>query len=318
MDKNTQSFNYFQKPFQQGLISLITVNFNGLDDTCDMIESFQKFETYQPYEIIVVDNGSQQRKGDYQQSEAEEIQLRYPDVKVVQNINNGFASGNNAGLKVAEGEYLFFLNNDTIIKEPILHTLVKRLVSDPQRIGGVSPMLKFASQPDTLQYAGFTPMSSITLRNASIGFMQKDAPCFRTACLTASLHGAAMMVSRQAIETAGPMTEVYFLFYEELDWSLQLQKAGYQLWYEPAAVVYHKESMTARKGTPLREFYLSRARILFARRNVYGFKKMGSCTYLCLLAAPKKTIVYLLHGQVALAKATLCGTWQGLFRKKKL
>lgn len=75
---------------------------------------------------------------------------------------------------------------------------------DPQRNGGVSPMLKFAACPDILQYAGFTPLSSLTLRNTSIGFMQQDGPRFRTPCETASLHGAAMMVSRQALQDAGP------------------------------------------------------------------------------------------------------------------
>jgi len=128
-----------------------------------------------------------------------------------------------------------------------------------------------------------------------------------------SLRGAAMMVSRQALQDAGPMSEIYFLFYEELDWSAQLRKAGYRLWYEPAAVVYHKESMTAKRGSPMREFYLSRARVLFARRNLRGIRKYLSCTYLCILAAPKKAAVYLLHGQGTLAKATLCGTYRGMF-----
>ncbi|ADV44016.1 glycosyltransferase family 2 protein [Bacteroides helcogenes] len=287
------------------LISIITINHNGLHDTCEMIDSFRKYETYPHYEIIVVDNGSHL-------PEAEEIRHKYPCIKVVQNINNGFAGGNNAGLKAAEGAYLFFINNDTVIKEPILDTLVQRIEADPQRNGGVSPMLKFAAQPDTLQYAGFTPLSPVTLRNESIGFMQKDAPCFHVACETASLHGAAMMVSRKALQDAGPMTEVYFLFYEELDWSVQIKKAGYRLWYEPAAVVYHKESMTARKGTPLREFYLSRARMLFARRNLSGTGKLLSCLYILTLAAPKKALTYLLHGEAALAKAAISGTWSGI------
>lgn len=285
------------------LVSLITVNYNGLTDTCEMIESFRQHETY-PYEIIVVDNDSMQPEG-------EEIRQRYPDVKVVQNPNNGFAGGNNAGVQVANGEYLFFINNDTFIKKPILETLVRRLQMDPLN-GGVSPMLKFAHAPDTLQYAGFTPLSPITLRNTSIGFMEKDRVEFHTACKTASLHGAAMMVSRRVLHEAGAMTEVYFLFYEELDWSAQIKKAGYSLWYEPAAVVYHKESMTAQKGTPLREFYLSRARLLYARRNTTGINKFLSCLYTCLIATPKKAAVYLLHGKVHLAWAVVRGMANGI------
>jgi GT2 family glycosyltransferase len=141
------------------MVSIITVNYNGLADTCEMIASFRKHETH-PYEIIVVDNGSRM-------PEADEIKLRHPEVKVVQNTNTGFAGGNNAGLTVAEGNYLFFLNNDTIIKEPILETLIHRLEAAPQN-GGVSPMLKYSYAPDTLQYAGFTPFSRITLRNAAL------------------------------------------------------------------------------------------------------------------------------------------------------
>lgn len=288
------------------MVSIITVNYNGLADTCEMIQSFRRHETY-PYEIIVVDNGSQMPEG-------EEIKKRYPDIKLVLNTNTGFAGGNNAGLKVAEGNYLFFLNNDTIIKEPILEALVSRLESDPKN-GGASPMLKYSYAPDTLQYAGFTPFSPITLRNSSIGFNEKDQPRYRTARPTPSMHGAAMMVRRDVVQQVGPMTEVFFLFYEEFDWSARILRAGYQLWYEPAAVVYHKESMTARKGTPLREFYLSRARILYARRNITGCRKWLSCLYIFFVAAPKKTINYLIHGKLQLAAAVVRGNFSGIFSK---
>ena len=125
-----------------------------------------------------------------------------------------------------------------------------------------------------------------------------------------------MMVPRHVLQQIGPMTEVYFLFYEEFDWSARMHRAGYKLWYEPAAVVYHKESMTARKGTPLREFYLSRARILYARRNISGGKKILSCLYLSLIAAPKKAVMYLLHGKYRLTISVLHGTLQGLITSK--
>lgn len=190
-------------------------------------------------------------------------------------------------MSIAKGQYLFFINNDTLIKAPVLNTLIQRLESDKKN-GGVSPMLKYAYAPDILQYAGFTPFSYITLRNSAIGYNDKDQPCYHEACETASLHGAAMMVSREVLQKAGPMSEDYFLFYEEFDWSARILHTGYRLWYEPAAVVYHKEGMTARKGSPLREFYLSRARILFARRNFFGIRKLLSCIYIFSIAAPKK------------------------------
>ena len=292
----------------KALVSIITVNHNGVIDTCEMIESFHKYETH-PYEIIVVDNGSHMPEG-------EELQNKYPDIKVVQNTNTGFAGGNNAGLSVAKGQYLFFINNDTLIKAPVLNTLIQRLEAEKEN-GGVSPMLKYAYAPDILQFAGFTPFSYITLRNSAIGFNDKDQPRYHTACETASLHGAAMMVSREVLQKAGPMSEDYFLFYEEFDWSARILRAGYKLWYEPAAIVYHKEGMTARKGSPLREFYLSRARILFARKNFSSIRKLLSCLYISSIAAPKKAILYLLHGESNLAKAVLHGTFNGIISKYK-
>ena len=208
------------------MVSIITVNYNGLADTCELIESFRIHETY-PYEFIVVDNGSFLPEG-------KEIQKRYPEVKVVQNTNTGFAGGNNAGLKVAEGKYLFFINNDTLIHEPILAILTHRLEAE-EKNGGVSPMLKYAYAPDTIQYAGYTAFSPITLRNKMLGEHEKDNGQHSQPQETASLHGAAMMVRRDVLQQVGPMTEVYFLFYEEFDWSARMHHLGYKLWYEPAA-----------------------------------------------------------------------------------
>jgi len=287
------------------MVSIITVNYNGLIDTCELIESFRKYETY-PYEFIVVDNGSELPEGD-------EIQKRYPEIKVVHNINNGFAGGNNAGLNMSHGDYLFFINNDTFIKKPILEVLVKRLCV-PEN-GGVSPMLKYSHSPDIIQYAGFTPFTPVTLRNAAIGFHEKDQPNYHIPCKTASLHGAAMMVRRDVLQRVGPMAEIYFLFYEEFDWSAAIHRAGYKLWYEPGAVVYHKEGMTASKGSAMREFYLSRARILYVRRNLKGINKYLSLFYHILLAAPKKSISYFINGEVKLSAIVIWGTLKGLFKR---
>ncbi|MBQ5819088.1 MAG: glycosyltransferase family 2 protein [Bacteroides sp.] len=285
------------------IVSIITINFNGLHDTCAMIESLKQHETY-PYEVIVVDNGSKQ-------DEASIIAERYPTVKVVRNENTGFAGGNNVGLRLAEGEYIFFLNNDTEIKEPVLEKLVTPLKMN-EKCGGVSPMIRYFHAPDTLQYAGFTELTNITLRNSCIGFGESHK-LHTQAHPTASLHGAAMMVPMRVIEKVGTMTEVYFLFYEELDWSEQIKRGGYELWYEPSVSIYHKEGQTARKGSAMREFYLSRARVLFARRNRFGFKRLLCCLYLLSIATPKKALTYLLQGEGKLAWAAIKGSIKGLF-----
>ena len=99
-------------------ISIITINYNGLADTCALIDSIP-FNEY-PLEVIVVDNAS---KND----EATLLEQLYPQVKVIRSTKNlGFAGGNNLGFRAAQGKYLFFINNDTLInpqKSDISHII---------------------------------------------------------------------------------------------------------------------------------------------------------------------------------------------------
>ena len=90
------------------LLSVITINYNGLKDTCELIETLPLKDT--SIEVIVVDNASIQ-------DEATAIEGRYPQVRVIRSKENlGFAGGNNLGIKAAQGKYLFFLNNDTLLR----------------------------------------------------------------------------------------------------------------------------------------------------------------------------------------------------------
>ena len=85
-------------------------------------------------------------------------------------------------------------------------------------------------------------MSHITLRNTSIGYDQLDQGQFEEAHETSFAHGAAMAVKAIDIQKFGKVPEFYFLYYEELDWCTQIQKTGSSIWFEPKAIIYHKES----------------------------------------------------------------------------
>lgn len=279
-------------------ISIITVNYNGLADTCALIDTIP-FNDY-PLEVIVVDNASQQ-------DEATIIKQRYPQVKLVCSAKNlGFAGGNNLGIQVAQGKYLFFINNDTIFKEFNIQALIDRLESS-DRIGLVCPKIRFAWGNHPIQFAGYTPLSSITMRNNSIGFGEEDHGQYNTAHPTPYAHGAAMFVKREAIEKAGIMPECYFLYYEELDWSMLFRRAGYDIWYEPACTIYHKESQTTGQDSPLRTFYITRNRLLFVKRNQQGITKYLSYLYLLSLVAAKDILRYTVKGRLDLVQATLKG-----------
>lgn len=285
------------------MVSIITVNYNGYKDTCELIDSLTKHETY-PYEVIVVDNAS---VGD----DVNILRRRYPHLCIVESDRNlGFAGGNNLGYSYAKGSYILFLNNDVIITEAILANLVKRL-SDTT-CGLVSPLIMYAEPSDRIQFAGFTPLSLITLRNKIIGTGEVNSGQYNQPHETPYVHGACMMGRRDAIENVGLMTDVYFLFYEELDWCEQFKRNGYKLWYDPSSFIYHKESMTARKGTPLRLYYMTRARIIFARRNLNVLNKYLSCLYLMTIVLIKESLIRIIHGDWKMLSAAWKGTWSGL------
>lgn len=280
-------------------ISIISVNYNGFDLTCRMIESIGAHITT-PCEIIVVDNGSRR-------DEAVMIAERYPQVKAIRSDENlGFAGGNNIGIRRAEGEYILLLNNDTEVEDDSLQWLCDALASDAT-LGAVCPKIKFFDAPRSVQYAGSTPLSCITLRNCQIGFNMPDDGSFDTPCTTPYAHGAAMMLRREVVDKVGLMPEIYFLYYEELDWSVRIAECGYRIGYEPRCTVFHKESATTGVQSPLKIFYITRNRLLFGWRNRQGAARYATLAYQMLIAAPKNIALAAIRGRLDLVWATMRG-----------
>lgn len=282
---------------QECELSIITVNFNGLNDTCALIDSIPFNEDM---EVIVVDNGSTE-------DEASILRERYPNIQAIRSEKNlGFAGGNNLGIKAAKGKYIFLINNDTIFKDFNPHILINRLEYSP-KIGLVCPKIRFAWRKNKIQYAGYTPLSQITIRNKAIGFGEEDNGQYDTPRQTPYAHGAAMMLKREVIDKVGLMPECYFLYYEELDWSMIITRAGYEIWYEPASTIYHKESQSTGQNSPLRTYYITRNRLLLVKRNMKGLQKYLAYAYLQMIVATRDKLKYLLKGQTDLLKATTKG-----------
>lgn len=279
-------------------VSIITVNYNGYDDTCALIESIPLND--KSLEVIVVDNASRI-------NEAEKISAKYPLVKTIRSEQNlGFAGGNNLGIKEASGDYLFFINNDTYLNDFNISALIDRLNSSSE-IGMVCPKIRFAWENYPIQFAGYTPLSRITLRNKAIGYNELDNGQYNKAHPTPYAHGAAMMAKREAIEKVGVMPECYFLYYEELDWSMMFRRAGFQIWYEPACTVFHKESRSTGVNSPLKAYYITRNRLLFISRNEKTSIRFASYIYIIAVVALRDIIKYLLKGQFRQINATIKG-----------
>ena len=285
-------------------LSIITVNYNGLKDTCALIDSIPFNDEM---EVIVVDNASKE-------DEASIIAQRYPQIKTIRSDKNlGFAGGNNVGVKAAKGNYFFLINNDTLFKDFNVDALIDRLESSPQ-IGIVCPKIRFAWGNNLIQFAGYTPLSKITVRNKSIGYGEEDHGQYNKAYLTPYAHGAAMLIKREAIKKVGLMPECYFLYYEELDWSMMFTKAGYQIWYEPTCTIYHKESQSTGQSSPLRTYFITRNRLLLVKRNWRGITKYLAYTYLIGIVALRDLCKFSMKGKTNHIKAI----YKGISESSKL
>jgi GT2 family glycosyltransferase len=274
------------------LVSIITVNYNQAEVTCALIESLNKI-TYPNFEVIVVDNNSTE-------DDPSIIKERYPNIIFIQNpINYGFAAGNNFGLMRARGDYVMLINNDIEVPSGFLEPLVKKLQDNPQ-IGAVSPKIKFYYQPDTIQYAGYTPINNITMRNFAIGYWEKDKGQYEEDRETAYAHGAAMLVPMEVVKKVGLMSYIFFLYYEEADWCARIAREGYSMYYVHNSYVLHKESVSTGKLSALKIYYLNRNRIVFMRRNIKGKQFYYGLAYQLFVAIPKNAFKYLAKGKIKL------------------
>lgn len=272
------------------LVSIITVNYNQSEVTCALLESLNKI-SYPNFEVIVVDNHSTE-------DNPNTIKQLFPNIVFIQNpINYGFAAGNNYGLMRARGEYVLLLNNDIEVPAHFMEPLIDKLEKNPG-IGAVSPKIKFYYQPDTIQYAGYTPIGKITMRNASIGYWEKDKGQYDEDSETAYAHGAAMMVPMHIVKEIGLMSYVFFLYYEEADWCARIKKAGYKIYYINNSHVLHKESVTTGKMSSLKIYYLNRNRIVYMRRNIFGKDYYFALLYQLFVAIPKNAFKFLLKGKI--------------------
>jgi GT2 family glycosyltransferase len=288
------------------LISIITVNYNGLDMTIDLLKSIDN-QSYKNIEIFVVDNASKEDSAAF-------FQKNYPHVKFIRSEKNlGFAGGNNLAVKEAKGGFLFFINNDAEITEGCLEKLVA-LFNEKPKLGIVSPLLLYFNESkghdkDLIQYAGTTRVDSITARNKTLGEKEWDTGQFNTATETAYAHGAAMMIKREVVDNVGVMFEEFFLYYEELDWCEHIRKAGYGIYIEPRARVYHKESASVGAMSTLKTYYINRNRIYFMRRNFGGINLLLFSVFLVFITIPKNVLMFLLKGQFEHAKVFLKAIW---------
>ena len=118
-----------------------------------------------------------------------------------------------------------------------------------------------------------------------------------------------MMIRKKILDDVGMIPELYFLYYEELDFCVRVRNSGYKIWYVGTSTVYHKESMTVGKINALKTYYMTRNRILFLRRNVKGTQLLLSILFFIFFTIPKNSAVHIARRRFDLLRALYSGAW---------
>jgi GT2 family glycosyltransferase len=242
-------------------VFVILVNWNRIDDTLDCIESLRE-STYENFEVIVVDNGSTDG------SVRKLRQVTEPLVILEAATNLGFTGGNNLGIRYAlahNADYVFLLNNDTVIEPRAVQELVLAAERDTQ-VGVVTPKILFFDFPQVIWCAG-TEFSEFTFGGGMIGYGLRDKGQFDRRKKIPFASGCAMLIRRSVIQSVGLLDDDFFAVREDLDYSLRVTQAGYSIYYVPSAIVWHKESRSAGgHDAPQYVYYQIRNYVLFVHK----------------------------------------------------
>lgn len=230
--------------------AIVLLNWNSGDMTAECIRSLLKMNA-QDYAIIVVDNGSKDGSAAY-------LQEQFPEITVLpQNHNLGFAAGCNVGMKLALEwgvKFVLPLNNDTVVDPDFLTELHATAHQHPQA-AMISPKIYFWEPPTRIWWAGgnFSLWAGIPKH---VGRKALDQGQFGKDGTVDWATGCAVLIRCEVLRKVGLFDESFFGNAEDLDLSLRMRKAGYQVWFAPKAKLWHKEGVDYRKnaGEYLRKF----------------------------------------------------------------
>lgn len=237
-------------------VAVVVLNYKVKDFTIRCVRSLLK-STY-PVEIIVVDNNS----GD----SIDQVIAKYPQVIFIQNsINSGYTGGNNLGIKEAlkrGADGVFILNPDTEISPTCIQSCIK--VVETEAAGIIGPKILFPDR-QKIWYAGGI-FDSANVLGTHRGVDEPDHGQYDQIEETDYVSGAAMFIKKEVFEKVGYFDERYFLYYEDSDYCLRAKSAGYQMIYNPQAVVYHHNARSTGLGSTVQDYFITRNRMLLAAK----------------------------------------------------
>lgn len=226
-------------------------------------------------EIIVVDNASAD-------GSAAMVAAEFPAVHLIANRENrGFTGGNNQGIAVARGRYVFFLNPDTVVVGDALTTMLAYMDAHPE-IGVCGPQLRYGDGSLQSSCRRFPTLATALFESTPLAWhwpasLNPWARRYRMEDLTPAgegadgtgvdwLVGAALMVRREVLEQIGGFDEGYFMYSEELDWCRRAKGAGWQIVYLPAAQIIHYEGKSSEQVVAARHIRFQTSKVRYFRK----------------------------------------------------
>lgn len=210
-----KGFNYKNMRF-----SFIIINYKTPDLTIQCLKSIFNKCLFNDYEIILIDNNSQD-------DSIRKIKKEFNNkIKIIENKENtGFAKANNQGAKIAQGQYLFFLNSDTIITRDILNE-IEKIFLDNKKIGIISPILKLTSGQNQRAAFGIFPtfFKLITQKTKIELIPNENKELFECDWVS----GCALTIKHDLFNKIKGWDENFFLYYEDIDICKQINLIGYK------------------------------------------------------------------------------------------
>ena len=255
-------------------IGVILVNYNGIIDTLDCIDSLLKSSMNELLEIYVVDNSTVRNQSD-------EISETYSQVHVIRSeINDGFSNANNIGISEAIGNkctHIMLLNNDTVVDKNMISVLLKSV--DGNSI--VAPTILYYEEPNCIwSQAGHISRLTGNAKNGKMGSELNNEAPEEIKCNF--LSGCCMLMETSTFCKIGKLDESYFMYFEDADYCIRASKLGVSLKCITNAVLYHKvgKSVGGSKS-PFCAYYLTRNRLNFIRKFKTYFNPISYLFSLC-------------------------------------
>ncbi|XHX79356.1 MAG: glycosyltransferase family 2 protein [Stenomitos frigidus ULC029] len=247
------------------LASIILVNYNGAEVVLDCLRSLLQFLHPVPHEVIVVDNASTD-------GSATLISENFPTVQLLKQVENrGFGAGNNVGAKQAKGEFLFFLNTDTLLTSNVLPPLV-RLMKERPEVGIIGT--KLLNVDGSLQLSIASEISIAgeykTLKQLKQASTAKHRETierkFAQVQTVDIVIGAAFFMRKSLFEALGGFDETFFMYFEESDLCQRSRDRGWQVLYTPDVAIIHLGGYSVGKVS-------DRMRLEYRRSQLYYYRK---------------------------------------------